>query len=188
QRRILAFLAQPHGVEPDAARHLLKAHIERLLPDYMRPAAFTELAAMPFAHNGKIDRKALLQLPVNLTEQTPRRPPETENERVLQKLWADLLELPPGDISTDESFFNLGGHSILLSQMLLGIREHFGRSIPINRFIEAPTLINLASLIDSDGASSWTVSPQALKDASTPIELPVLPVGKLGDVHKIIVT
>lgn len=188
QRRILAFLAQPHSVESDAARHLLKAHIERLLPDYMRPAAYTELATMPFASNGKIDRKALLQLPVNLTEQAPRRLPETENERTLQKLWADLLELPPGDISTDESFFNLGGHSILLSQMLLGIREHYGRSIPINRFIEAPTLINLASLIDSDGASSWTVSAQALKDASTPIQLPVLPVDKLGDVHKIIVT
>jgi thioester reductase-like protein/amino acid adenylation domain-containing protein len=187
-RRILAFLAQPHGVDPDVARHQLKAHVERLLPDYMRPAAYTELATMPFANNGKIDRKALLRLPVNLTEQAPRRPPESENERILQKLWADLLELPTGDISTDESFFNLGGHSILLSQMLLGIREHFGRSIPINRFIEAPTLINLASLIDSDGASSWTVSPQALKDASTPFQLPALPVGKLGDVHKIIVT
>ncbi|WP_110946690.1 non-ribosomal peptide synthetase [Pseudomonas bohemica] len=188
QRRILAFLAQPHGVEPDAARHLLKAHVERLLPDYMRPAAYTELAKMPFANNGKVDRKALLQLPVNLAEQAPRRQPETENERLLLTLWADLLELPPGDISTEESFFNLGGHSILLSQMLLGIREHFGRSIPINRFIEAPSLINLASLIDSDGSSSWTVSAQALKDATSAFELPVLPVGRLGDVHKVIVT
>jgi thioester reductase-like protein/amino acid adenylation domain-containing protein len=187
-RRILAFLAQPNDVEPDAARHLLKAHVERLLPDYMRPAAYTELARMPFANNGKVDRKALLHLPVNLLEQAPRRQPETENERLLLALWAELLELPPGDISTDESFFNLGGHSILLSQMLLAIREHFGRSVPINRFIEAPTLINLASLLVSDGSSSWTVSPQALKDASTPLELPVLPVGKLGDVHKIIVT
>jgi len=188
QRRILAFLAQPHGVEPDAARHLLKAHVERLLPDYMRPAAYTELANMPFANNGKVDRKALLQLPINLIEQAPRRQPETDNERLLLSLWAELLELPPGDISTEESFFNLGGHSILLSQMLLGIREHFGRSIPINRFIEAPTLINLASLLDSDGASSWTVSPQAIKDASTPLDVPVLPVGRLGDVHKVIVT
>jgi len=188
QRRILAFLAQPHGVEPDAARHLLKAHVERLLPDYMRPAAYTELANMPFANNGKVDRKALLQLPINLIEQAPRRQPETDNERLLLNLWAELLELPPGDISTEESFFNLGGHSILLSQMLLGIREHFGRSIPINRFIEAPTLINLASLLDSDGASSWTVSPQAINDASTALDLPVLPVGRLGDVHKVIVT
>jgi len=188
QRRILAFLAQPHGVEPDAARHLLKAHVERLLPDYMRPAAYTELAKMPFAQNGKIDRKALLQLPVNMTEQAPRREPATDNERVLLALWAELLELQPGDISTDESFFNLGGHSILLSQMLLGIREQFGRSIPINRFIEAPTLINLASLIESDGTSAWTVSPQAIKDATRPLDLPILPVGKLGDVHKVIVT
>ncbi|WP_341961211.1 non-ribosomal peptide synthetase [Pseudomonas sp. RC10] len=188
QRRILAFLAQPHGAEPDAARALLKTHVERLLPDYMRPAAYTELANMPFANNGKVDRKALLQLPVNMIEQVPRRQPETENERLLLTLWADLLELPPGDISTEESFFNLGGHSILLSQMLLGIREQFGRSIPINRFIEAPTLITLASLIDNDGASSWTVSPQAIKDAMTPLDLPVLPVGKLGDVHKVILT
>ncbi|MFJ3471120.1 non-ribosomal peptide synthetase [Pseudomonas sp. NPDC090201] len=188
QRRILAFLAQPHGVEPDAARHLLKAHVERLLPDYMRPAAYTELAKMPFAQNGKIDRKALLQLPVNMIEQAPRREPATDNERLLLGLWAQLLELPPGDISTDESFFNLGGHSILLSQMLLGIREQFGRSIPINRFIEAPTLINLASLIESDGASGWTVSPQAIKDATRPLDLPILPVGKLGDVHKVIVS
>ena len=188
QRRILAFVAQPQGTDKDAARQSLKAHVERLIPDYMRPVAYTDLGNLPFANNGKVDRKALLQLPINLVEQTSRRKPETDNERLLLGLWAELLELTPGDISTDESFFNLGGHSILLSQMLLGIRERFGRSIPINRFIEAPTLINLASLLDTDGSSTWTVSTQAIKDATTPIELPALPVGKLGDVHKVIVT
>ncbi|RZI69999.1 MAG: amino acid adenylation domain-containing protein [Pseudomonas sp.] len=188
QRRILAFLAQPHGAEPDAARRLLKDHVAATLPDYMRPTAYTELASMPFASNGKVDRKALLQLPVNMLEQAPRRLPDSESERLLLTLWADLLELPPGEISTDESFFNLGGHSILLSQMLLGIRERFGRSIPINRFIEAPTLTNLASLLDSDGTTSWTVSPQAFLDGSAPFELPVLPVERMGDVHKVIVT
>ncbi|SET53804.1 non-ribosomal peptide synthetase [Pseudomonas graminis] len=188
QRRILAFLAQPHDVEPDAARRLLKDHVAALLPDYMRPTAYTELVSMPFASNGKVDRKALLQLPVNMLEQVPRRLPDTESERRLLTLWADLLELPPGEISTDESFFNLGGHSILLSQMLLGIRERFGRSIPINRFIEAPTLTNLASLLDSDGTTSWSVSPQAFLDASAPFELPIVPVERMGDVHKVIVT
>ncbi len=188
QRRILAFLAQPHDVKPDAARRLLKDHVAALLPDYMRPTAYTELVSMPFASNGKVDRKALLQLPVNMLEQVPRRLPDTESERQLLTLWADLLELPPGEISTDESFFNLGGHSILLSQMLLGIRERFDRSIPINRFIEAPTLTNLASLLDSDGTTSWSVSPQAFLDASAPFELPIVPVERMGDVHKVIVT
>ncbi|TDV59140.1 non-ribosomal peptide synthetase [Pseudomonas sp. LP_7_YM] len=188
QRRVLAFVAQPHGAEPDAACQLLKAHVERLLPDYMRPTAYTELAEMPFASNGKVDRKALLQLPVKLVEHVARRQPETESERLLLAMWANLLDLPPGDISTEESFFNLGGHSILLSQMLLGIRQRFGRSIAINRFIEAPTLINLASLIDSNGSTSWKVSAQAIQDATIALQLPALPAGRLGDVHKVIVT
>ena len=188
QRRILAFVAQPQEAEPDTARRLLKAHVDARLPDYMRPTAYMELSSMPFASNGKVDRKALLQLPVTLLEPAHRRLPETENERLLLELWANLLELAPGDISTDESFFNLGGHSILLSQMLLGIRERFGRSVPINRFIEAPTLTNLASLLDSEGTASWSVSAQAFNDAAVTLELPALPVDRLGDVHKVIVT
>ncbi|SDX15356.1 amino acid adenylation domain-containing protein/thioester reductase domain-containing protein [Pseudomonas syringae] len=185
QRRILAFLAQPHGSHDEQA---LRAHVQLLLPDYMHPAVYTLLPGMPFAGNGKIDRKALLDIPLSFTEQHDRRLPATEQEQALVELWAGLLELPPGDISTDESFFNLGGHSILLSRLLLGIRERFGRSIPINRFIEAPTVLTLASLIDSDGTSAHTISPQALRDASAQFQLATLPIGMLGDVHKVIVT
>lgn len=193
QRRILAFVAQPQtqpGRQADSARQALRAHVERLLPDYMRPAAYTELASMPFASNGKVDRKALLELPVSFLDDLPRRLPETRVEEQLLALWAELLEMPAADISTDESFFNLGGHSILLSRMLLGIREQFGRGIPINRFIEAPSLLTLAALIDNDGssASAYTVSPRALHDANPDVDLPVLPISQLGDVHKVVVT
>lgn len=190
QRRILAFVAQPHQGQADVARQALRAHVEQALPDYMRPTAYTELMSMPFASNGKVDRKALLELPVSFLEAHPRRLPETVVEQQLLDLWAELLEMPPGDISTDESFFNLGGHSILLSRMLLGIREQFGRSIPINRFIEAPTLLTLATLIDNDGTqpSAYTVSPQALHDANPEFDMPVLPISQLGDVHKVVVT
>ncbi|RMS99882.1 Nonribosomal peptide synthetase [Pseudomonas coronafaciens pv. oryzae] len=185
QRRILAFLAQPYAAHDEQA---LRAHVQRLLPEYMHPAAYTLLPGMPFSANGKVDRKALLEIPLSFTEQHRLRLPASEQEQTLVDLWAELLELPPGDISTDESFFNLGGHSILLSRLLLGIRERFGRSIPINRFIEAPTVLTLASLLASDGASAHTVSPQALEDANTSITLAALPVSKLGDVHKVIVT
>jgi acyl carrier protein len=70
----------------------------------------------------------------------------------LLQIWAELLEMPGSDISTDESFFNLGGHSILLSRMLLRLREEFGRSISINRFIEQPTITKLATLVRGSGA------------------------------------
>lgn len=187
QRRILAFASQAESGVQDPCQSL-RAHAQRLLPDYMQPAIYTELAAMPWASNGKVDRKALLDIPVAFTASSTRRLPENAAQQQLVELWAELLELPTDDISTDESFFNLGGHSILLSRLLLGIRERFGRSIPINRFIEAPTVLTLAGLIDSEGSATGHLSPRAIAHANAQLTLPVLPVSELGDVHKVVVT
>ncbi|MFJ2467387.1 amino acid adenylation domain-containing protein [Pseudomonas sp. NPDC087615] len=184
QRRILAFLAQPQS---DAAREALKAHAQQFLPDYMQPVAWTELPSMPFASNGKVDRKALLDLPVSVQDSGPKCLPANADEALLLEIWAQLLELPPGDICTDESFFNLGGHSILLSRMLLRLREEFGRSISINRFIERPTIIKLATLVRGSDASA-VLSAQAMADAERALEIEPLPISRMGDVHKVIVT
>lgn len=184
QRRILAFLAQP---QTDAARDALKAHAQQFLPDYMQPVAWTELPSMPFASNGKVDRKALLGLPVSVQDNGPKCLPANEDEALLLEIWAELLELPTSDISTDESFFNLGGHSILLSRMLLRLREEFGRSISINRFIEQPTIIKLATLVRGTDDSA-VLSVQAMADAERTLDIEPLPISRMGDVHKVIVT
>lgn len=186
-RRILAFLAQPQEEQPGAAREALKAHAMQFLPDYMQPTAWTELASMPFASNGKVDRKVLLELPVNVTENSPRRLPTSADEALLLEIWAELLELPASDISTDESFFNLGGHSILLSRMLLRLREEFGRSISINRFIELPTIAKLATLVRGSGTEE-VLSEKALADAFRELDIEPLSISRMGDVHKVIVT
>lgn len=187
QRRILAFLVQPQEDRPGTAREALKAHATRFLPDYMHPTAWTELTSMPFASNGKVDRKALLELPVSITENPSRRLPTSADEALLLEIWAELLELPASDISTDESFFNLGGHSILLSRMLLRLREEFGRSISINRFIELPTIAKLATLVRGSGTEE-VLSEQAMADAFRELGVQPLPVSRMGDVHKVIVT
>lgn len=184
QRRILAFLAQPQS---DAARETLKAHAQQFLPDYMQPVAWTELPNMPFAANGKVDRKALLELPVSVQDSGPKCLPANADEALLLEIWGELLELPISDISTDESFFNLGGHSILLSRMLLRLREEFGRSISINRFIELPTITKLATLVRGTDDSA-VLSAQAMADAERPLEIEPLPISRMGDVHKVIVT
>ncbi|VVM98084.1 Linear gramicidin synthase subunit D [Pseudomonas fluorescens] len=187
QRRILAFLAQPQEEQPGVAREALKAHAIEFLPDYMQPIAWTELSSMPFASNGKVDRKALLDLPVSITEHHSRRLPASADEALLLAIWAELLELPASEISTDESFFNLGGHSILLSRMLLRLREEFGRSISINRFIERPTISKLATLVRGSGTEQ-VLSEQAMADAFRELDVQPLPVSAMGDVHKVIVT
>ena len=184
QRRTLAFLAQP---QTDAARDALKAHAQQFLPDYMQPVAWTELPNMPFAANGKVDRKALLELPVSVQDSGPKCLPANADEALLLEIWSELLELPTSDISTDESFFNLGGHSILLSRMLLRLREEFGRSISINRFIELPTIAKLATLVRGTDDSA-VLSAQAMADAERPLDIEPLPISRMGDVHKVIVT
>lgn len=185
QRRILAFVAEPLAGD---ALTLLKAHAQARLPDYMQPTWVSVLAQLPAASNGKIDRKALLALPLSFPGRPQYRLPENQAEARLLGLWSELLELPESEISTDESFFNLGGHSILLSQMLVMIREHFGRGLSINRFIEQPTLVNLAHLVSGEAVTVSSVSDQAFVDAERELDIEVQPISRMGDVHKVIVT
>ncbi|MDH0305345.1 MULTISPECIES: amino acid adenylation domain-containing protein [unclassified Pseudomonas] len=184
QRRILAFVAHP---EQDDAEERLREHAERYLPDYMRPMFYQALEQMPYTANGKVDRHALSIRPLALPS-TQRLQPRTATEQRLRGLWSELLELPEADISIDDSFFNLGGHSILLSRLLLEIRQHFGRGVAINRFIEQPTLQRLGALLDGDDDALQTSLARLEQDANRELGLQVLPVDRLGDVHKVIVT
>ncbi|WP_413793507.1 MULTISPECIES: non-ribosomal peptide synthetase [unclassified Pseudomonas] len=189
RRRILAFLVHPDPAHPGAALQALREHVQNSLPSYMHPTAYVELPNLPYTSNGKVDRRALLAMAVQVHVDGQRRQPQNALETQLQHLWAELLELPVDDIATDESFFNLGGHSILLSRLLLSIRQTFGRSLSINRFIEAPTLMTLAKLLDDPEHSNASVlSPQAFIDAEAQINLDPLPISQCGDVHKVVVT
>jgi amino acid adenylation domain-containing protein/thioester reductase-like protein len=185
QRRILAFCAQATADDGEAA---LRLHAEQQLPDYMRPAFYQQLAQMPYTANGKIDRQALLAIPPGLTQSNHHFGPVTSVEAQLVGVWSELLELPEQDISTDASFFSLGGHSILLSRLLLAVREQFGRGIAINRFIEMPTVQRLATLVSGEQAQLLGLDPQAERDACRELGLQILPMAQLGDVHKVIVT
>ncbi|WP_369989014.1 amino acid adenylation domain-containing protein [Pseudomonas xanthosomatis] len=184
QRRVLAFLAQPEGEEAEVR---LREHAERALPDYMRPAFYQMLEQMPYTANGKVDRQALLLRPLALPA-SERLQPGTATEQQLLGLWSELLELPEADISADDSFFNLGGHSILLSRLLLEVRERFGRGVAINRFIELPTLQRLGALLDGEQGQQQEALAGLEQDANRELGLQVLPVERLGDVHKVIVT
>ncbi|WP_434579409.1 amino acid adenylation domain-containing protein [Pseudomonas sp. Z5-35] len=189
RRRVLAFLVNPVDTAPGAALQALREHVQDTLPSYMHPATYIELPSLPYTSNGKVDRRALLATAGSVQVGSQGRQPQNAVQTQLQQLWAELLELPAEDIAIDESFFNLGGHSILLSQLLLSIRQSFGRSLSINRFIEAPTLITLAKLLDGpEQSGTSTFSPQAFIDAEAELNLDPLPISQCGDVHKVVVT
>lgn len=186
-RRILAFVAHADPSDSGTALAALKQHAGQRLPDYMQPTVCTELPSLPYGSNGKVDRQALLALAVQTVSQPPQRRPQTPVEGQLLDLWSELLGLPADEISTDDSFFHLGGHSILLSTMLLRIRELYGRSLPLNRFIEAPTVQTLAALM-GDSAPGAAPTERAISDALRTLDLALLPAERAGDRHKAIVT
>ena len=183
-RRIFCVVAQP---EPDATVAGLKRYAQQWLPDYMHPAVWTELPTMPRTSHGKIDRVALLAMPKHATHHVARRPAQTPLQTRLVALWSELLDVPGDDFSIDDSFFNLGGHSILLSTLLLRLREAFGRSFSLSRFFETPTIRTLTVLME-DGALPEVPSGQAEQDASQALNIEMLHEDRTGDPRKVIVT
>ena len=183
--RILGFVAQP---ETGATIACLAEHARQRLPDYMRPQIWTELPRMPCSDSGKVDRQALLAWPVARTVNiavatTAQTPLHTR----LVDLWSELLELPSDGLCIDVSFFNLGGHSLLLSTLLLRIREHFGRSFSLSHFIEVPTIRTLTTLIEN-GAMPATLAGQASWDAQREWSFKALPGERAGNPRHVIVT
>ncbi|WP_119738370.1 amino acid adenylation domain-containing protein [Pseudomonas sp. Larv2_ips] len=183
-RRILSFAAQP---EPGASMAGLKHHARQWLATYMQPEVWTELPTLPRTHHGKIDRQALLAIPKHATPRNDCNAAQTPLQMRLVALWSELLAVPDGDISIDDGFFNLGGHSILLSTLLLRLRKAFGRSLSLSSFFEAPTIRTLCVLME-DGALPHAPSGQVEKDASQTLNTETLHEDRAGDPRKVIVT
>ncbi|GGZ25554.1 non-ribosomal peptide synthetase [Streptomyces poonensis] len=115
RRQLVAYVvAGDRG--PDLAE--LREHAARSLPDYMVPAAFVELDALPRTVNGKLDERALPS--PDFGEGVSLREPATEPEKVLCEVMAQVLGLPA--IGVDDNFFHLGGDSIVSIQLVARAR------------------------------------------------------------------
>ena len=143
QKQIRAFVANPSA---SAKTELLQDALGKTLPNYMLPAHIIELDEFPSTVNGKIDRKQLLEIPMP-TRQQDDAGTLNDTEISLRRIWAEALDLDTADIGKQDSFFDLGGHSLLVSKMLLSVKNQFSGGFTLARFMENPTLEGLASLL-----------------------------------------
>ncbi|MFP3506153.1 non-ribosomal peptide synthetase [Burkholderia sp. SIMBA_062] len=128
--------------DPAADVSALRAHVAARLPGYMVPAAIVPLAEMPLLPNGKLDRKAL---PV-LRPPEPgaaRKAPRTPLHRALAGYWADVLRLEV--VGIDENFFELGGDSLLGTQLLGRVRRELEINAQLADLFRHPTVEALAT-------------------------------------------
>jgi L-2-aminoadipate reductase len=117
------------------------------------PSVFVPLNRMPLNPNGKIDKPAL---PFPDTAQAAHaerqrgmaKPKVSPTEEVMQAIWSRLLPNAPHPVPTDESFFDLGGHSILATRLIFEIRKSFVIDAPLGLVFDKPTLSSLAAEVD----------------------------------------
>ncbi len=133
----------------------LHQFLEDKLPEYMVPSLLMVLEKMPLTPNGKIDRRAL---PVP-GESRPAAAgefiaPVTETEGKLARIWQRLLGV--NKIGRNDSFFDLGGHSLTEIQLVNRIRENFNVEVPLRTSYQLSTIAELAEHIDKERQQTQT--------------------------------
>jgi amino acid adenylation domain-containing protein len=153
-RRLVAYVV-PAGTAPSPEE--LRARVRTKLPEFMEPAAFVFLDALPLTPNRKVDRKAL-PAPTMTEAAAAFTAPRNPAEELLAEIWAGVLRLERMGI--DEDFFALGGHSLLATQLMSRVRRVFGRTLPVRALFERPTIRGFASLLaDARSTDSAAAEP-----------------------------
>ncbi len=122
----------------------LRNLLQLSLPEYMVPAIFTRVEEMPLSPSGKIDRKALAELPIEFEFIREEAMVAAHNpfEKLLADVWADVLDLP--QIGVEDNFFALGGNSLKVMTVANRLQRLFGEHIPPMSIFISPTVSSFA--------------------------------------------
>lgn len=129
---------------------LVKDDIRNFLPDYMMPNRIVVMDKIPLTANGKIDNKALeASDKVNLEmNDRPIVEPTTETEQIVSRMWQEAMKWD--SVSIKDNFFQSGGNSLIAVSLINRINRELELDLPLNALFEAPTIEELASLMDSN--------------------------------------
>jgi amino acid adenylation domain-containing protein len=139
---LVVYVTMNNGTGSD----VLRRYLSDRLPVTMLPSAFVELDQLPRTLNGKIDRKALPALEAIKAEAAANQNTKlTPIEEIVAGIWSEVLRLPA--ISRNGNFFNLGGHSLLVTQVLARVRDYLKIELPVRSIFEAPSLAEFSQVV-----------------------------------------
>jgi amino acid adenylation domain-containing protein len=153
-RRLVAYYtaARSGGADADVVGpEALRAGLQRTLPEYMLPAAYVRLAAMPLTRNGKLDYAKLPEPVADAYGVHGFEAPVGDVEAALAAIWSDVLNVGP--VGRHDNFFELGGHSLLATRVISMVRDTFQIEIPLRVMFEYPTTADMARAIEAIAAA-----------------------------------
>jgi len=177
EKRLVAYVVTKQNISPPTGIQL-RQFLQKHLPDYMVPAHFVLLDALPLNASGKVDRHALpVPLESNAAREDNYQAPRTPLEEQIAAIWREVLHLEK--VGVYDNFFSLGGHSLLATQIVARIRSTFAVEMPLNMLFEAPSVAALAEYLEQARQQ-----PQSGFDEEA-LRIPVLDRGG-GDVDQLI--
>ena len=162
EKRLVAYLVSEREHSPTADD--LRGFAKDKLPEYMMPAVFVLLEAMPLMPNGKVDRHAL-PAPDQARPELEKAfvAPRDELELQLTHLWEEVLGVRP--IGVRDNFFELGGHSLAAVRLFSLIEKKLGRRLPLATVFQGATVEHLAGILRCQARPSAGISLVAIQPA-----------------------
>ena len=163
--RLVAYVAA-HPEQAPSTEDLRRLFADKL-PKYMIPGHIVFMDAFPLTPNGKVDRRAFPPPDPNAAafEEDCIAPRNSVEEKLVQ-IWEKLLGVHP--ISVQSSFFDLGGHSLLVIHLLLEIERVFGKNLTVETIFQAETVEQLALVLGSQDAHERPAVVAIQKTGSRP--------------------
>ena len=143
--RLVAFLVGDDGHAPSASD--VRTALEQRLPSYMVPSTVCVIDELPLGASGKVDRRALPDVPIH----TGARLATSDIERLVARVWEDVLDVRP--IGRDDGFFELGGDSLAAAEIVGCLENETGTSLPVSVFAGFPTVAGLADALRTGPSS-----------------------------------
>ena len=147
EKKLVAYVVAQGESTPTASE--LRIFLREKLPDYMIPAIFLPLGALPLMPNGKVNRRALPE--PGRTRSEPGRAfvaPRNALELQLTSLWEEVLGIRP--IGVTDNFFELGGHSLAAVRLFSLIEKTLGKKVPLATVFQGATVEHLAKILHQD--------------------------------------
>ncbi|WP_029573512.1 non-ribosomal peptide synthetase, partial [Pseudomonas syringae] len=152
---------------PTLTPRALRQQLQLNLPEYMIPAAFVRMAALPLSANGKLDRRALPEPDADAFDQQDFEAADGPLETAIAAIWADMLGV--AQVGRNDDFFALGGHSLLVMRVLAQVRQQLNLEVSPSAFFAAPVLRQFAELLANTQGNARLVITPAQRSGALPL-------------------